>query len=697
MKQCPACRRAYTDETLNYCLDDGELLIYGPASFDPKTALLSSENMPDEAAAPNLDPASSGARRPHVLSSARTRLQVAVDDTQEPTGHTTALIRPHPTSSAEYIVGQIKLHRKRIAIGVVMILAAVAAVSFGGVQLYRSYLQSEQPKQWSAPLQTMKISRLTNSGKASQAVISPDGRYVVHVSSQDGQQHLRVRQVNTHSDVQIVPPSDVQYTGLTFSRDGDFIFYVVSDKNNPQPVLYQVPVLGGTARKLISNVGSAVTFSPDGKRLAFIRQFIEQGEEGLMVANADGTGEHRIAVRKFPNFFKSVSWSPDGQTIACGAGSHVPIYNSYVVEVPADGGPEKAISSQGWTYIGQVEWLHDGSGLIVAASEQASASFDSSQIWFLSRQDGEVRRITNDLNNYSGASLTADSSRLVTVQSETFSNIWLIPNGDYNRSAPVTQGVGKRDGKDGAVWTPDGRIVYVSKASGNNDIWIMNADGTGQSQLTSGAGVNTNPSVSPDGRFIVFTSTRDGAAHIWRMDIDGAHAKQLTSGSGENHAQLSPNGKWVVYTLFAGKPTLWRVSVEGGAPSPLSDRTLSAPALSPDGTMIAAVYRDEHTNSRARIAVMPFEGGEISKTFDVPHTAWGNLRWTPDGNALTYIATVGGVSNIWSQPVPGGAPKQLTEFKADQIFWFSWSGDGKQIVSSRGAETNDVVLVSNFR
>ena len=126
MKQCPACRRAYTDETLNYCLDDGELLIYGPASFDPKTALLSSENMPDEAAAPNLDPASSGARRPHVLSSARTRLQAAVDDTQEPTGHTTALIRPHPTSSAEYIVGQIKLHRKRIAIGVVMILAAVA-------------------------------------------------------------------------------------------------------------------------------------------------------------------------------------------------------------------------------------------------------------------------------------------------------------------------------------------------------------------------------------------------------------------------------------------------------------------------------------------------------------------------------------------------------------------------------------------
>ncbi len=634
--------------------------------------------------------------QPVGSSDVTTRRQAAVGDTHEPTRRTTQLVAPQTTSSAEYIVGQLKLHRKRIALAVVAIVAILTAASFGGIQLYRSYRQSDPSKKPATPLQSMKITRLTSTGKASQAVISPDGKYVVHVVSEDGQQHLRVRQVNTNSDVQKVPPAEVRYTGLTFSPDGDFIFYVVSETNNRQTTLYQVPVVGGTPRKLISNVGSAVTFSPDGKRFAFIRQFVEQGEHSLMVANADGSGERSLAVRKFPNFFTTVSWSPDGNTIACGAGSHVPVYNSHVVELPAEGGPEKPVPSQAWSYMGQVGWLRDGSGLILDASEQASANFDFSQIWYLSRTGGDVRRITNDLNNYSGVSLTSDSSRLVTVQSETVSNVWLLPSGDTGRATQITGGVSKRDGKDGLAWTPDGKIVYVSKASGNDDIWMMNADGSGQTQLTSNSGINLQPAVSPDGRFIVFTSTRDGAKHIWRTDIDGANPRQLTSGGGEDHAQFSPDGNWVVYTLNAGKPTLWRVSVEGGAPSPISERSLSSPAVSPDGKLVAAVYWDEQPSSPARIAVIPFEGGGAAKVFDAPQSTWANIRWMPNGNALAYVVTAAGVSNIWTQPLAGGAPKRLTDFKTDQIFWFNWSRDAKQIVCSRGVETSDVVLISNF-
>ncbi|HEX6127322.1 MAG TPA: protein kinase [Pyrinomonadaceae bacterium] len=635
--------------------------------------------------------------QPAVTGETRTGRISIVEVTDEPVIRTSELTGSQPTSSAEYIVNQIKLHRKRLTVAAAAFLAVLAGVTYGGIRLYSSYLQRDSSKQPTAPLQTMKIARLTSSGKASQAVISPDGRYVVHVSSEDGQQHLRVRQVNTSSDVQIVPPADVRYTGLSFSRDGDYIFYVVSDKNNSQTSLHQVSVIGGTSRKLISDVGSAVTFSPDGKRLAFIRRFIDRGEHGLMIANADGSGERRIAVRKFPNFFQSVSWSPDGKTIACGAGSHVPTYNTYVVEVPVDGGPESPIPSPSWTSMGQVEWLQDGSGLILAASDQAADNFDSRQIWFLSRQGGDVRRITYDLNNYSGISLTSDSNRLVTVQSETVSNIWLIPNGQASRATQITQGVSKQDGKQGATWAPDGKIVYVSNDSGTDDIWIMNADGSGRTQLTSESGVNSAPSVSPDGRFIVFTSTRDGAPHIWRMDIEGANLKQLTSGSGENHPQFSSDGKWVVYTLFAGKPTLWRVSIEGGAPMPISDRTLSASAISPDGRLIAATYWGEEPNSPARIAVLPFEGGDIVKMFDPQQPTWENVRWTHDGNALTYVVTAGGISNIWSQSLAGGPARQVTDFKTDQIFWFNWSGDGKQIVSARGSESHDVVLLSNFR
>ena len=55
------------------------------------------------------------------------------------------------------------------------------------------------------------------------------------------------------------------------------------------------------------------------------------------------------------------------------------------------------------------------------------------------------------------------------------------------------------------------------------------------------------------------------------------------------------------------------------------------------------------------------------------------VRWLPDGSAFGYISTRGGVSNIWLQPVEGGEPKQLTDFKSDVIFSFDWSRDGKQI------------------
>jgi len=609
---------------------------------------------------------------------------------EESASRTTQVIIPPPTSSAEYLVGEIKRHQKGVLAGLALFLVLL---SVAVVWAYQSW-QSVPVKQ---PSLTMKIARLTTSGKANLAAISPDGKYAVHVASEDGQQSLRVRQVNTTSEVQIVPPAEVRYTGLTFSRDGDFIYYVVSEKNSPFAVLYQVPTLGGTARRLISDVGSNVTFSPDGKRLAFIRNLVEQGEQALMMAGADGSGERRVAARKFPNFLRSVSWSPDGKNIACVAGSYVPNYNSYVVVVPTEGGPERQISSQSWFFMGQVAWLPDGSGLILDASELSSASLDASQLWYLSSQSGEARRITNDLNNYSGVSLTEDSNHLVTVQSENISNIWLISHGETNRAAQLTFGASRQDGREGIAWAPDGKIVFVSKPSGNDDIWIMNPDGTNQRQLTSNAGINSSPAVSPDGRFIVFTSTRAGALHIWRMDIDGANPRQLTSGSGEDYPQVSPDGKWVVYTLFTGKTTLWRVSIEGGAPFPVSDKLTSSPVISPDGKWIASVYREEKPNSPAGIAITPFAGGEPTKILDVPKSDWGSLRWMPDGRSVSYVVTTGGVSNIWSQPLAGGDAKQMTDFKTERIFWFDWSRDGSQIACARGAETDDVILISNFR
>jgi Tol biopolymer transport system component len=120
------------------------------------------------------------------------------------------------------------------------------------------------------------------------------------------------------------------------------------------------------------------------------------------------------------------------------------------------------------------------------------------------------------------------------------------------------------------------------------------------------------------------------------------------------------------------------------------------PAVSPDGKWIAYFYFEE--NAPVRLAVIPFEGGQPVKTFELPPTFHrGGLRWNPDGRAIAYTAKREGGSNVWAQPLEGGAPKQLTGFKSDEIFRFDWSRDGKQLTLARGTVTNDVVLISNFR
>jgi serine/threonine protein kinase len=549
--------------------------------------------------------------------------------------------------------------------------------------------------------QTMKMARLTNSGKAREATISPDGKYVVHVVDDGGPQSLWVRQVAPSNSLQINPPAEVHYFGLTFSHDGDSLYYVAREKNNAHGALYQMAVLGGVVRKLMTGVDSPITLSPDGTHFAFVRNsYPSPIEETLMIADVEGGGETKLATRKRPDFFRNsaLAWSPNGRVIACVVrSSDTTNWHQYVVAVHVTDGTQEQISSQRWFEIEGIAWLSDGSALLMNIKDQASLT---DQIWQLSYPGGELRRITNDLNSYTSLSLTADTNTIVTVQTARISNIWTIKSEEEGSHAKqITSGTGKLDGWLGVCWTPGSRVVYSSNASGSQDIWIMEADGTGQKQLTAGARNNIWPSVSFDGRYIFFVSDRTGSPHVWRMDLDGSNPQQLTNGSGEFNPSCSPDGRWVVYgSAGAAKRTLWKVSIDGGESVQLTEAYSETPVVSPDGSLIACSYQDA-SNAPWRIAVIPFIGGQPAKTFGVSPTVDlpAYVCWTFNGKALTYVDTRDGVSNIWSQSIDGGPPTQLTDFKSNQIVWFSWSLDGKQLALALGAVTSDVVLISDFR
>ena len=589
------------------------------------------------------------------------------------------------TSSVEFIQGEVKRRGVVAIVGLAALILALAGITFG---LYKLIGQkqtqiSQGPTKPAIPFQSMKIARLTSTGKAAVAAISPDGKFVVHVVDDAGQQSLWMRQVSTSSNVQVNPPADIDYLGLTFSRDGNYLYYVAWDKKNPF-TLYQMAVLGGTSRKLIADIDSNVTFSPDGKQFAFVRGSPAEGKVLLLVANADGTAERTIATRPIaPGTFGDPAWSPDGRTIIYPAES-IDANGWTLEQVQVENGSVKPISPQRWWEPDYLKWLPDGSGLMFTARESVAGP---SQIWYLSYPGGEAHRITHDLNDYIGVSLAADSAVLITIQSEQVSNIWIAPNNNARQAHQIT--TGKFDGAQGVSWTPDGKIVYASGPSGRWEIWMVDANGLNQKQLIADAGNNHSPSVSPDGRYVFFVSDRTGSNHISRIDIDGSDARQLTNDNGEWNPQCLPTGQSVLYET--SKPGIWKVPLDGGQPVEIiASHTSAGIAISPDGKWVATAYFEP---AARKTAIYPIEGTQSQKILDI---AAINARWTPDGHSLAYIDEKD-FSRIVSHPIDNSSPKPLIDFRPDRIFSFAWSRDGKQLALARGTVNTDVVLISNIK
>jgi TolB protein len=504
----------------------------------------------------------------------------------------------------------------------------------------------------------------------------------------------------------IVPPGRVGYFGIAFSPDGNDVYYTLK-VNLDAGTLYRIPALGGAPTKVLEKIDTPVSFSPDGKQFVFVRgNYPNPGETALVIANVDGSGERNLAIKKNPErfapiFFTGPSWSPDGKLIAVSVitvGGH-----SKVVSFSVADGSEQDLTTQTWLYSARAQWLQDMSGVLVVAGDNAI----SAMIWLISYPDGHVRRVTNDLNAYRAMTLTQDGKKLVTIQSQGLVNLWVVPDGDANKQVRLPTGnVSSFFSLTGSnlSWTPDGRIVYVSNESGVADIWITDPDGGNRKQLTANrATANVSPVVTADGRYIVFVMWQDGKKNVWRMNVDGSNPVQLTFGLSEAFPALSPDSRWVVYTALDGaRPTLWRVSIDGGTPIKVTDHVATTSAVSPDGKSIAFSYPEsaDPLASPNRVAVVPFEGGEPTRTYTIPlgGTVLTVIHWwSHDGNSILYTATTNNVTNIWSQPLDGGPPKQVTFFNDMLITGFAWSHDGKQLACTRGALMRDAILVTDLK
>ena len=335
-----------------------------------------------------------------------------------------------------------------------------------------------------------------------------------------------------------------------------------------------------------------------------------------------------------------------------------------------------------------LKWSMNGDSIFMLAAEKSMPY----QIVQLSYPGGEAKKLTNDYDGIDAMSLTADSSKIAVVKTSTTAEIWVAPADNVFAARPITGSSTKYD--DSPSWLPDGRIVFSSQTNVNTGLWSMNPDGGSLRQIFMDAETFDSPIVSPDGKFVYFVQGRS----IWRMNIDGGDARSITKENPVRYAvpmSLSSDGNLLFYTEKGnGFPFTFKISSDGnGEPVKVSEKPAYGGWVSPDGKQIAYFYVEE--DNTFPLVIASINGGKPTKTFPSTDPTL-NLRWSPDGQSLVYGTVTNGVCNLLSQPISGGEPKKLTDFKTELIRSFDYSRDGKQIAVSRGNSNSDVLLYTNI-
>ncbi len=577
----------------------------------------------------------------------------------------------------------IKENKFSVALISAIALCVVAAAGFGVYSLF-SHKKA-------AAFANFNVVPVTETGKASLAAISPDGKYVLNVQSDAGQQSLWLRNIPTRSNTQIIAPTYDRYFAVRFSPDGNNIYFTRREQHELfLDSLYRVPVLGGSPERVVHDIDSDVSFSPDGSRITFVRGRQNQGENDVIIAGVDGGNEKVLATEKAET--RGAEWSPDGKAIASAEFQPDKDSTSALVLFDAATGAKTTLLKSE-LMLDSPTWLPDGSGLVVRGASRVS-NFNRRQIYLISYPQGILQPLTHDTNDYLSASVSGDGKTIATIQSHYFGSIQVA---SYNgKTAGAAAVISERPPTNTMNWTPDGKLLVEQE----DGLYRMNADGTGRGPLLHDDFPSFGPISCDNGRYIVFASaSRAGSNNVtmWRMDASGGNLKQLTNGSYDFPAMCSPDGKWVVFAgLVSGKYIARKVPIDGGEAVTLSDALLTCGCVnvSPDGKDLA-FQTQPVAGGPIVIKILDFATLQPIKMLERDPRAGGEIRYTADGKNIGYFVRENGKFALWAAPVDGSPGHAATAFEPDVILDFHWSPDGKSLAMLRSHRDSDVILLQS--
>jgi serine/threonine protein kinase/Tol biopolymer transport system component len=593
------------------------------------------------------------------------------------------------TSSSQTSAVVAAAGRHKVGTGVTAFVAAVVLLAAG----YGVY--SLISRNHAQPFANFSVTKVTETGDAVDAALSPDGKYILSLvrdKASKGLASLWLRNVPTNSMTQVQPPADVWYNGLNFSPDGNYFYSVHSEPGNSAlKYLYRTPLLGGAPERLAADVDSDVTFSPDGRKLAFIRyDNPDEGKYRLIVRSVDSGDETVLTRGSNSQELYSPAWSPDGKIIMCGV-SQPGDAASGLMSVDATTGQQRLFLGLP-DYLAYPVWMPDGSGLLILNSDRSS-NYRRRQIALISYPEGRLNPVTRDTNNYSALSVASNGETLATVLSESHWSLSVMaasPGGSEARE------IDPADAFTNFTWTRDGRLIDDKDSTLR---WSNPESGVKGVVATEQDSTSADPSACSDGRYLVFDNSHragKGARNIWRVDSTGGNLKQISSGKNDAFPVCSPDSKWAYY-LDGGTGQMMRVPIDGGDAQKVTDLpVLQFFDLSPDGGTVVFATIDHANGHELNLALVTTDTGKI-RELKFERESAGLIHFTRDGKGVVYAVRENGVDNLWQQFLDGSPGKQLTSFKSEHIYDFHWSFDGSRLALVRGHDDSDVVLIRDAK
>jgi eukaryotic-like serine/threonine-protein kinase len=470
-------------------------------------------------------------------------------------------------------------------------IAFVALLAIGAAYGVYSLLHRAHPM----PFENFTIRQISKNGRSVAAAISPDGKYVLSVVQDKGQSSLWLNHLPTDSDTQIVAPSDAIYFGPIFAPDGNFIYFLKRESAAADEAdLYRAPILGGTPQLTVHEADNPITFSPDGKRIAYVRTGHPDPDKfSLLTANADGSDEKTLVTGPMTEQPFYPAWTPDGKAIA-GAVYENAGELSQIKMFDAATGKETRLAGFKDYAPSYLTWLPSGDGMLLTAEARGSG-FIRQQIGYFSSDEPGIRFVTQDTNNYITLRLSADGKTLSAIQRHVNYGFFNFPAAAALAGKPPDV-TGIREERDiyGFNWAPDGAL-YVNDGG---KLLRVNADGSGDENVLVNEAdtVLGLPASCGNGKYIVFTWAGyhgSTSANIWRVNADGRDPKQITDEHDLRAPVCSADGQWVYFRDWFSLE-IKRAPIDGGkaevvpgtkiADAELDDTPV---AISPDGQWLA--------------------------------------------------------------------------------------------------------------